>query len=58
MGNFIAYELLPIILNMSLTASAVILFVLVMRLILRKAPRIPPTRCGWWCCSGCCVRSL
>lgn len=40
MGNFIAYELLPIILNMSLTASAVILFVLVMRLILRKAPRI------------------
>lgn len=40
MGDFIAYELLPIILNMSLTASAVIALVLLARLALRRAPRI------------------
>lgn len=40
MGNFLAYELLPIILNMTLTASVVILFVLLYRLLMRKAPRI------------------
>lgn len=40
MGNFLAYELLPIILNMTLTASAVILLVLLARLALRRAPRI------------------
>ncbi|HBN85194.1 MAG TPA: hypothetical protein DDZ89_15275 [Clostridiales bacterium] len=34
------YTLLPIILNMSLTASMVILFVLVARLLLKKAPKI------------------
>ena len=38
MGNFIAYELLPIILNRNLTASTVRLFVLMARLILQKAP--------------------
>lgn len=38
MGNFIAYELLPIILNRNLTASAVRLFILMTRLILQKAP--------------------
>ena len=40
MGNFLTYELLPIILNMTLTASVVILFVLLYRLLMRKAPRI------------------
>ena len=40
MGNFISYECLPVILNMSLTAGVVILFVLLMRLLLRKAPKI------------------
>jgi hypothetical protein len=34
------YTLLPEILNMSLTASIVILFVLVARLLLKKAPKI------------------
>ena len=40
MGNFLSYELLPIILNMTLTASVVILFVPLYRLALRKAPRV------------------
>ena len=40
MGDFLSYTLLPVILNMSLTASAVILFVLLARLALRKAPRV------------------
>ena len=40
MGNFISYELLPIVFNMSVTASAVIVFVLLARLLLKKAPKI------------------
>ena len=40
MGDFLAYELLPIILNMTLTASVVIVLVLFVRLALRRAPRI------------------
>lgn len=40
MGDFLAYELLPVILNMTLTASVVIVFVLLARLALRRAPRI------------------
>lgn len=38
--NFFMYELLPSILNMSLMASYVIIFVLIARLFLRKAPKI------------------
>ena len=40
MGNFISYELLPIVFNMSVTASVVIVFVLLARLLLKKAPKI------------------
>ena len=40
MGDFLAYELLPVILNMTLTASVVIVLVLLARLALRRAPRI------------------
>ena len=40
MGNFISYDLLPIVFNMSVTASAVIVFVLLARLLLKKAPKI------------------
>ena len=40
MGDFLAYELLPIILNMTLTASVVIVLVLLARLALRRAPRV------------------
>lgn len=40
MGDFLAYELLPIILNMTLTASIVIVLVLLARLVLRRAPQI------------------
>ena len=40
MGDFISYELLPIVFNMSVTASVAILFVLLTRLLLKKAPKI------------------
>ena len=40
MGNFISYELLPIVFNMSVTASVAILFVLLARLLLKRAPKI------------------
>ena len=40
MGDFVAYELLPVILNMTLTASIVIALVLLARLALRRAPRV------------------
>ena len=40
MGDFISYELLPIVFNMSVTASVVIVFVLLARLLLKKAPKI------------------
>lgn len=40
MGDFLAYELLPIILNMTLTASIVIVLVLLARIVLRRTPRI------------------
>ena len=40
MGDFLSYELLPIILNMTVTASVVIVLVLLVRLALRRAPRI------------------
>ena len=40
MGDFLAYELLPVILNMTLTASVVMVLVLLVRLVLQRAPRI------------------
>ena len=40
MGNFLAYELLTIIVNMTLTASVVIVPVLLARLVLQRAPRV------------------
>lgn len=40
MGNFVSYELLPIVFNMSVTASVVVVFVLLARLLLKKAPKI------------------
>ena len=40
MGDFISYELLPVVFNMSVTASVVIVFVLLARLLLKKAPKI------------------
>lgn len=40
MNDFLAYELLPRILNMSIAASVVIVFVLAARLILKKAPKV------------------
>ena len=54
MGEFVMHRLFPIVCNMSLTASVVILAVLAVRRLLRRAPI--PTPCGRWCCSGCCVR--
>ena len=40
MGDFISYELLPVVLNMSVTASVALLFVLPARLLLKRAPKI------------------
>ena len=40
MSDFISYELLPIVFNMSVTASVAILFVLLARLLLKRAPKI------------------
>lgn len=40
MSDFLAYELLPRILNMSIAASVVIVFVLAARLLLKKAPKV------------------
>ena len=40
MGDFFSYAWIPILLNMSLTASAVILCVLLVRLLLRRSPRV------------------
>ena len=40
MANFVLYELLPVILNMSLTAGVVILCVLLARLCMKKAPKV------------------
>ena len=40
MSDFLAYELLPRILNMSIAASVVIAFVLAARLLLKKAPKV------------------
>ena len=40
MGDFISYQLLPVILNMTLTGSVVIAAVLLCRLALARAPRI------------------
>lgn len=40
MGHFVSYQLLPIVFNMSLTASVVIVFVLLARLLLKKAPKV------------------
>lgn len=40
MRDFFLYELFPIVCNMSLTASAVILAVLPARLLLRRAPKV------------------
>ena len=38
--DFLSYELFPTVLNMSLTASVVILAVLLARLLLRRAPKV------------------
>ncbi len=38
--DFMAYELLPLVLNMSLTAGVIILVVLLGRLLLKRAPRV------------------
>lgn len=40
MGGFISYQLLPVILNMTLTGSVVIALVLLFRLALRRAPKV------------------
>ena len=48
-----AEQLLMRILTMSLTASAVILAVLLLRLCLKKAPRFFRTACGLRYCSAC-----
>lgn len=40
MSDFLAYELLPRIWNMSIAASVVIVFVLAARLLLKKAPKV------------------
>lgn len=40
MGNFIFYELPPIVFNMGVTASVAILFILPARVLLKKAPKI------------------
>lgn len=39
-SHFVSYQLLPIVFNMSLTASVVIVFVLLARLALNKAPKV------------------
>ena len=39
-SHFVSYQLLPIVFNMSLTASVVIVFVLLARLVLKKAPKV------------------
>ncbi len=43
-------ELFLTILNMSLTSSYVILFVILVRLLLKKAPKA--ISYALWCCSG------
>lgn len=40
MGKFVMHRLFPIVCNMSLTASVVILAVLAVRLLLRRAPKV------------------
>ena len=40
MGEFVMHRLFPIVCNMSLTASGVILAVLAVRLLLRRAPKV------------------
>ena len=40
MGDFFSYEWIPILLNMSLTASVVIVLVLLVRLLLCRAPKV------------------
>ena len=40
MADFFSYELFPIICNMSLTASVIIVFVLLVRLLLKGAPKV------------------
>lgn len=40
MCDFVSYQLFPVVLNMSLTASVVIVFVLLARLLLKKAPKV------------------
>nr|WP_302648090.1 M56 family metallopeptidase [uncultured Dysosmobacter sp.] len=40
MGEFVMHRLFPIVCNMSLTASVVILVVLAVRLLLRRAPKV------------------
>ena len=39
-SHFVSYQLLPLVFNMSLTAGVVIVFVLLARLVLKKAPKV------------------
>ena len=52
------YELLPKILNMSLTASVIIVTVLILRVLLRRAPRIYSICYGQLYCFVCFALSL
>ena len=48
------YTFMPKLFNMSLTASAAIALVILLRLLLKKAPKV--MRCGELFCSDFCVR--
>ena len=50
------YTFFPKILNMSLTASVAIVFVLLLRLLLKRLRRSYLMLFGVLCCSGCCAR--
>ena len=51
-------NLLLTVLDMSITASYVILAILIMRLLLKKAPKKYSMHYGPWPVSGWCVRFL
>ena len=44
------------IFDMTKVASLVILIVLLVRLCLKRAPKVISYAFGQWCCSACCVR--
>lgn len=52
------YELLPKILNMSLTASVIIVTVIILRLLLKRAPGYIPICYGQLYCFVCFALSL